>query len=492
MTLADRARPWARWLVPLACVLPYLGFWLYGLFDLDEGFYAAVVSEMGRRGEWITPFYNGQPWFEKPILAYWITIPSVSLFGEGVGPRLPAVLATLATTWVLARWVRRWFGEIESWLVALVYSGCLLVAGVGRMMMTDPPLVLFLVLALTCFFDSCARPEGRPSLRLLAALFVGVGVLAKGPVAAVLFLGILAGFSWVAPGWRRRIWAGSATGGWGSALWGSGGWLLGLTVALATLSLWYVPCYLANGQQFIDEFLIKQNIGRFSGGDRAHGVPWWAHPFYYPAILLVALAPGWAAGRGPFRLPEGPETRVMAWKFALVSALVPLLFFTLSGTKLPHYILPSVPGLAVVLGVAAARDHSRSLSRLRGLAAWSVVLLALLQSVFTWDWRNRMEEVQTLAVQARQRQEPLVLFRIGGGRREPGIGLRLQDTTHPSVLFYYGRDLLMTDEVGDLQRQTGPFLVLTRQGAEGDPDFRKLGKIELLGGDNYRLLRIEP
>jgi 4-amino-4-deoxy-L-arabinose transferase-like glycosyltransferase len=476
--------------VALACVIPYLGFWLYGLFDLDEGFYAAVVSEMARRGEWITPLYNGRPWFEKPILAYWITIPAVSLFGEWVGPRLPAVLATLTTTWVLFKWVKRWFGEIESWLVALAYSGCLLVAGVGRLMMTDPPLVLFIVLALTCFFDSCARPEGSLSLRLLAALFVGVGVLAKGPVAAVLFLGTVAAFSWVAPGWRRRVWSGSTTGGFAGALSGRGGWVLGLVVALATLSLWYVPCYLANGQQFIDEFLIKQNIGRFSGGDRAHGVPWWAHPFYYPAILLVALAPAWIAGRGPFRTPDGPETRVMAWKFALVSALVPLLFFSLSGTKLPHYILPSVPGLAVVLGVAAARDRASALTRLRGLLVWSPFLLALLQAVFTWDWRNRMEEVQTLAIQARRRPEPLVLFRIGGGPREPGIGLELQDTTHPSVLFYYGRDLLMTDDLGELKSKRGPFLVLTRRGAEDDPDFRSLGNIESLGGVRYRLFRV--
>ena len=67
---------WA--LVWLLAVLPFLGFWMYGLFDIDEGFYGAVVAEMNRRHEWLTPYYNGHPWFEKPILLYWVSKPLVS------------------------------------------------------------------------------------------------------------------------------------------------------------------------------------------------------------------------------------------------------------------------------------------------------------------------------------------------------------------------------------------------------------------------------
>ena len=55
--------PRALSLAPVICTIPLLGWWMYGLFDLDEGFYAAVVAEMNRRGEWITPFFNGKPWF---------------------------------------------------------------------------------------------------------------------------------------------------------------------------------------------------------------------------------------------------------------------------------------------------------------------------------------------------------------------------------------------------------------------------------------------
>jgi 4-amino-4-deoxy-L-arabinose transferase-like glycosyltransferase len=72
-----------------AC-LPLFGWWMTGLFDVDEGFYGAVVAEMNRRHEWITPFFNGQPWFEKPILVYWLAKPCMMLFGPNFGPRLPA------------------------------------------------------------------------------------------------------------------------------------------------------------------------------------------------------------------------------------------------------------------------------------------------------------------------------------------------------------------------------------------------------------------
>ncbi|HXH61652.1 MAG TPA: hypothetical protein VNI20_09885, partial [Fimbriimonadaceae bacterium] len=68
---------WRNFAVVAACVLPLLGFWATGLTDLDEGYYGAVVANMIRTGDWITPHFNGHPWFEKPILLYWLATPSV-------------------------------------------------------------------------------------------------------------------------------------------------------------------------------------------------------------------------------------------------------------------------------------------------------------------------------------------------------------------------------------------------------------------------------
>ena len=81
-----------------------------GLFDLDEGFYGAVVAEMNRRGEWITPYYNGEPWFEKPILLYWLAKPFVAHLGVWIGCRIPSVLCTIGTYAAIHYFVNRRLG----------------------------------------------------------------------------------------------------------------------------------------------------------------------------------------------------------------------------------------------------------------------------------------------------------------------------------------------------------------------------------------------
>lgn len=138
----------------LLALLPLLGFWTYGLFDLDEGFYAAAAREMLRRGEWVTPLYQGHPWFEKPILLYWMAIPSIAAFGEAVGPRLPSVLCSAGTLLLVFAAARRWLGEASGRTSLLVLGSSILAVGAGRMMLADPPLILFLSAALLLFWAS--------------------------------------------------------------------------------------------------------------------------------------------------------------------------------------------------------------------------------------------------------------------------------------------------------------------------------------------------
>ncbi|MCW5937744.1 MAG: glycosyltransferase family 39 protein [Fimbriimonadaceae bacterium] len=437
------------WLVAIACVLPFLATWTYGLFDLDEGFYAAVVADMIRRGDWITPTLNGSPWFEKPILAYWLAIPSIQVFGEWVGPRLPSALCTLATALVLSRFVRRHGGADGPFLslfVPLVYCGSLLVVAIGRLMMTDAPLVLCLTLAGTTFFDSL---HGDRRLRLASAVFVGLGVLAKGPVAAVLFLGLVAMLYARLPERRPEF---------------RGYWALGVGLCLGVLATWYVPCYMANGQTFVQKFLIEQNVGRFTGGDKAHAVPWWSHPVYYPLIVVLAALPYWPRVAGQlFR--RGERAHSGLWEWALGTVLVPLVFFTLSGTKLPHYILPAMPGVAVLVGLAFAQfEPRRQEAWLRFGLGWCAFVSVMAWGVFTWDWTNRMADVQRLAIRARREPGPLVVYRIG---REGPMGtgsLELQDTSHPSINFYYRRPVVEAETPEALPYEKGGFLVLTRDG----------------------------
>ncbi len=451
------------WALVVACVLPFLGFWTYGLFDLDEGFYGAVVADMIRRHDWITPTYHGVPWFEKPVLAYWLAIPSVQVFGDLVGPRLPSVLCTLATGWVLFRFAKRHFDGTTARLGVVVFSTNLLVVGIGRMMMTDAPLVLCLTLAVTTLFDSLC---GKPKLRLWSAFFVGLGVLAKGPVAAVLFLVVAGVALWRMPDKRSSF---------------RGYWLLGTLVCFMTLAVWYLPCYLANGRLFVQDFLIEQNLGRFTGGDKAHAVPWWAHLVYYPLILLVSFLPwtclpGWTALKSvwPLRRPvsqaapdEGVEVAVQTYLWAW--ALVPLAFFTISGTKLPHYILPSVPPLALLLARALSRSGRKFSWEQIGLA-WAAFLLVVVQFGSHVYWERTMREVQSLARSVPTPRAPLAVYKVGGSG-DTSISMTLRPTSHPSVFFYRDQNTYMTD---DFRALLPGFVLTTRDVYLSDLDLRQL------------------
>ena len=217
-------------------VVPLLGWWLTGLFDIDEGFYAAVVAEMNRRGEWITPFYNGQPWFEKPILAYWLAKPMLAIFGDMIGPRLPSVLSAIGCYLLVAWYARRRISEgAAAWSVAILGTSLLFIA-VGRMMMTDMPLVLAFSAAMLTFWESLV---GNPRWRLLTAGLLGIAVLAKGPVALAFFV-LIAGWTYYRePDLRPKF---------------RGQWLLGTLILVAVIGSWYIPVYLANGQTFVQKF----------------------------------------------------------------------------------------------------------------------------------------------------------------------------------------------------------------------------------------------
>ena len=156
-----------------------------GLFDIDEGFYGAVVAEMNRRGEWITPYFNGKPWFEKPILLYWLAKPCMLLLGPYFGPRLPSVLCTIALFVVSGYFVKKRYGAAAQSFTIICLGTSVLVLGLGRQMMTDAALNLAMTAGFLSFYESLV---GDRRWRILTAFCLGVGVLAKGPVALILFI----------------------------------------------------------------------------------------------------------------------------------------------------------------------------------------------------------------------------------------------------------------------------------------------------------------
>jgi 4-amino-4-deoxy-L-arabinose transferase-like glycosyltransferase len=442
-------RDWRDVAVVAACVLPFLGFWATGLTDLDEGFYGAVVRHMLLTGDWITPHFNGAPWFEKPILAYWLAAPSVAVFGDDFGPRLPSVLCTLATAWVMFRFLKRHIGIETARVATVAYCGSLLVVGAGRMMLTDAPFVLSLTIALTTFYDSIT---GDPKKRVWSAVALGFAVLAKGPVAGLFFI-LTAGFTfWRMPDLRPNF---------------RGYWLTGFALFALVVASWYVPCYLENRDTFVQQFLIEQNIGRFRGGDLAHKTPVWMIPVYFPVILFLALIPWsfWAVRAKWFAWPSDHLGRYL-W----IWGLVVLVFFSVSLTKLPHYILPAVLPFVVVTVIAVMQrraDNPPSDQWLKLGLCWTATVCALATVVFQIDYGNRFAEVHGIAKHLRHQPGFVVLFDVGRQERDTEMKLQLNESANPSFLFYVGKPAKMTDDVLEITKHEGRVWVVTEKGEGG-------------------------
>jgi 4-amino-4-deoxy-L-arabinose transferase-like glycosyltransferase len=460
--LGAEIRPQGRtvWIVSWAfAIFPLLGWWLYGLFDIDEGFYGAVVAEMNRRGEWITPYYNGHPWFEKPILLYWVGKPAMLVFGNWVGPRLPSILATVAT-YALVVWFarRRWDDQTARWCL-LVTASSILVAGVGRMMMTDALLNVCLVGAFVYFYESLV---GDRCWRLLAAFFLGLSVLAKGPVGLPLFIAV-AGWTF----WRERDLR-PAFRGW---------WLLGTVILAATVSTWYVPAYLVNGQVFVQKFLIEQNLNRFTGGDAAHTLPFLTGLPIYFLVILILMAPwSWYLIKAwPKRGEDGDEARLR--RYLLVWALVPFIFFTISRAKLPHYVLPCAVPIALLVGSYLSRRRAESaehnsLRQLRAPLAACVSVGLILNAAFmlyyNWGRLSGHAEVHALAFYVRDHALPgedVAAYEMPRRQRDLGTGKpTIQETAHPSLVMYLDRVISEPDDIDALLADPKAQWVITRKG----------------------------
>jgi 4-amino-4-deoxy-L-arabinose transferase-like glycosyltransferase len=431
----------------LLCAIPYLGFWSYGLTDLDEGFYGAVSMDMLRRGDWITPTLNGIPWFEKPILSYWLSIPILSVLPNEFGARLPSFLCTMATCFVVYKFTAKHVNTQTAILAALIYSTNLLTVGIGRLMMTDAPLVLCLTLAFTTFYESI---HGNEPQRLWTAVCLGLATLAKGPVALVLFAIIAAFTFWRLPQTRQN---------WRKF------WLIGTLIILVIVAAWAIPCYQANGQLFIDKFLIEQNIGRFKGGDVAHTIPGWANPIFFPVVLAASFL-FWLI---PAIKSKFWQTPTPVSTFLLIWAVTVAIFFSISGSKLVHYVLPATPALAILiasamirragsqsetkfppqaLGAEVEESPNQALPNNTKIAAIIATLatLTIAQIAISSDWNRRFKDPQSLAIYARNNN--LQLYEANLGRPEDAktdISLSLNDTGHPSLGFYYRRPIGQID-----------------------------------------------
>jgi 4-amino-4-deoxy-L-arabinose transferase-like glycosyltransferase len=322
---------------------------------------------MHDRGAWVTPTLEGKPWLEKPPLYYWITSPLYSLLktpetAARVGPALCAVVTTLTVFWIGSALWSNLAGLIGS-LILLTSLG---IAGFGRSATTDMPFTCCLTLALAILAIALKKNIGRKAL--IAYVFLGLAMLGKGPVAIILAIGIGLMFWFVETrGGALRRWH----------------WFWGLFIAVAVASPWFWMAFQQNGFAFIATFFINHNLARYATDIHHH-----SQPLYYYLPVLIALFFPWSGWlltlipksplKGLHNLQHGDWGRL----FLFYWFLFPIIFFSLSGSKLAGYILPSLPPLALLLGIPIAQgiQENRQLPRLQPALLLNFLLSAVLAS----------------------------------------------------------------------------------------------------------------
>jgi 4-amino-4-deoxy-L-arabinose transferase-like glycosyltransferase len=297
----------------------FLRLGAFPLFDVDEGAFGEATREMLARGDYVSTWLNGQPRFDKPILIYWLQAASVSLLGlSEFALRLPSSLASCG--WIAGVYVftRRFVDRASAPAAAFIAATSAGVTVIGRGAIADAALNLFLALAMFDIIRYQAAPT--PLLRRRVYLWMGLGLLAKGPVA-LLVPGAASALACALQG-RLRDWL--------RAVADPAGWL----VLLAVAAPWYGLEYARQGDAFLEGFFMRHNVERFAAPLQGHGG---SLLYYVPAVLLVLLPYSGlflATLPGMRRLRTDPVDCFLWCWFGFV-----FVFFSLAGTKLPHYLL---------------------------------------------------------------------------------------------------------------------------------------------------------
>ena len=333
------------------------------IWDSNEAFYVQTPREMVERGDWIVPRFNGQPRLNKPPLSYWLVGAAYSVFGVSVfWERLILALLAYASVWAVFLSGRILVSERAALLAAVLFATTFRFQILARRLLIDILLLLCILAALTAFLYWWKRR--RDSGLILAAFFLGLGVLAKGPVVLLpaLILAVFTCFFMPSDRWRRAPWVRS------------------LLVFCLVSSSWYLLLGFTQGWDSVADFLWKENLGRFTHVDFGpqRGLQYYPLVFladYFPwsILLLGALAGRWSARHFPDR---SLSILLALWLGSF------LLFFSLSLNKQEYYILPVYPVASLWLAAWLDRETLPAWSR------WLVctVLVAAAASLAVPAW----------------------------------------------------------------------------------------------------------
>jgi 4-amino-4-deoxy-L-arabinose transferase-like glycosyltransferase len=363
------------YLIALLCLCAVVFF--YGLGRLpfigpDEPRYAEVAREMYATGDWITPRLGGIKWFEKPALTYWLLATGYALFGENeFGARFGVAAVSTFGALLLYFFGRRARSARFGYLSAAALVTCGLWPGFARGVTCDLPLTVSIETALLSFFlwESKESETGANRLWYVFCFALGLATLAKGLVGVVLPMMIIAPYLILTGAWRSLLRPRLI--------------IVGALIFLGTAAVWYAPMIARNGREFIDEFFVGHHFRRYLSNKYRH-----PQPFYFFPLVVVAGSFPWSF----YLLSSVGQTLVCLWRrlsrsnielsgviggplrqtkvyptdrlnlLLLLWIAAPIVFFSFSWSKLPGYILPVFPAVALMVGSELERwwsDESR-------------------------------------------------------------------------------------------------------------------------------------
>jgi len=323
-------------LIAFSAFLFYAGLQIIGLVGADEPRYAQVAREMLQRHDWVTPTLWGQPWLEKPPLYYWGAMLAYQATG-GVSDwaaRLPSsVLATVMVFFIYV-WARR-FRRGMQLDAALITAASLMVIGFGRGASTDMPLTATFTIAMLSWWGWYESQNHGWLLPFYLCL--ALATLAKGPVAIFLAVVVLLVFVGLRHDWglvQQMLWQ------------------PGIALFVVVVLPWFIAVQHAN-PQFFRVFILEQNLTRYATDMYRHKQPFW----YFVPVALIGLLP-WTIFAVTALVDAVRDWRYSATEergqedlrlFLAIWFLLPILFFSPSLSKLPGYILPSIPAATILL-----------------------------------------------------------------------------------------------------------------------------------------------
>lgn len=393
-----------RWIVG-ATIAVAIGLWfatlgIRVLFNPDEGRYAEIPREMAASGDWVTPRLNGIKYFEKPPLQYWATVIAYKAFGLNewsvrLWPALTALFA-VGLVWLAGA---RLFGRKQGRYAVMVLLSSPYFVVFGHIATLDMGVTAFLTLTLVSFLMHQAAPAGTTRRDVwLLAMWIGMAlaILSKGLIGMVLPVGALIFYTLLSR--DLSSWKGLRP-------------ISGCTIVLAIAAPWFVLVSLRN-PEFPGFFFIHEHFQRFTSTVHQRAGPIW----YYLPIFAFALFP-WLvvfadAVRAAWRKRTNPGFNPQLFLVAWITSIVA--FFSVSGSKLPGYVLPVMPAAALLIGECVAALSPGARRRSIGVLAvlGAVGLFVVIEII---EWMNEQTSVFDLYENWSDWAEPAAAVLLAGG-----------------------------------------------------------------------------